>query len=306
MRRIFVAAGLAVFMVPCAVPQARAQIDSREGIALQNQILELRQEMQQLQQMQSQAGGQPPVAPPQPQDNGAPPQEGANGAPNDLLPSLVVRVSALEEQMRTLQGKIADLANTEQHDHDDLAKQIGDLAFKLGQGAPGGGQPSASPDNGMGAPPPADNGGGMDLGSPRPQAPPPPALPTHRTAELALKQGNAALARRDYAGAEAAAREVLAVGHGPHAPDGQYLLARAQMGQHDYKASAASFYAVYKASPRSPRGAEGLIGVANSLAGLGDSTDACQAVAKFNAEFPKPEPGLRAQAASVRKRAGCR
>lgn len=294
MRRVFVAAGLAMLALPAVPRHALAQIESREGIALQNQILELRQELQQLQQLQSQATGQP-MAPP-PQDAPAPPAEGAS---SDVVASLVVRVSALEEQMRNLQGRISDLANTEQHDHDDLAKQIGDLSFKLGQGAPPAG---GSPDPGMSAPPPA--GSGMNLGAPPP--PPPAPLPTHRTAELALKQGNAALARRDYVAAEAAAREVLAAGHGPHGPDGQYLLARAQMGQHDYKASAASFYSVYKASPRSPRGAEGLLGVANALAGMSDTVDACQAVAKFNAEFPRPEPGLRAQAASVRKRAGCR
>jgi TolA-binding protein len=209
--------------------------------------------------------------------------------------------------MRDLQGKVSELANTEQHDHDDLAKQIGDLAFKLGQGAPGGAPQGGAPPPDMSAPPPPSGmSPGMDLGTARPQQAAPSVLTTHRTAELALKQGSAALARRDYPSAEAAAREVLAVGRGPHGPDAQYLLARAQIGQHDYKAAAASFYAVYKASPKSPRGAEGLIGVANSLVGLNDTADACQAVAKFNAEFPRPEPGLRAQASSVRKRAGCR
>jgi TolA-binding protein len=296
MRRISVAVCLGLLAMPAAA-RAQAQIESREGIELQNQILELRQELQQLQQLGSQATAQPQALPP-PQDSGAPP--GA-GAPSDVVASLVVRVAALEEQMRALQGRIAELANTEQHDHDDLAKQLGDLAFRLGQGAP----PGAPPGGGEGAPPGAGMApaGRSGMLAPEPPLPPPP---THRTAELALKQGSAALARRDYATAEAAAREVLAVGHGPHAPDGQYLLARAQMGQHDYKAAAASFYAVYKASPRSPRGAEGLLGVANSLTAMNDTTDACQAVAKFSAEFPRPEPSLKAQAAGVRRRAGCR
>ena len=301
MRKVFVAVCLAMLGAPGVALPALAQIDSREGIALQNQILELRQEMQNLQQLQSQASGQPTMAPPPvQQDQGA-----TQGAPNDVVAGLVVRVSALEEQLRTLQGRISDLANTEQHDHDDLAKQLGDLAFKLGQGAPPAGMPSqAAPPQASGMAP------GMDLGAPpmaaAPQAAPPPAVPTHRTAELALKQGNAALARRDYPAAEAAAREVLAVGHGAHGPDAQYLLARAQLGQHQYKPAAASYYAVYKASPRSPRGAEGLLGVANSLAAMNDTTDACQAVAKFNAEFPHPEPSLRAAAAGVRRRAGCK
>jgi TolA-binding protein len=303
MRRVFVAAGLTVLAAAAVAPRAAAQVDSREGIALQNQILELRQEMQQLQQLQTQATGQPaPVAPPV-QESGAPPEQSGG---NDVVASLVVRVSALEEQVRSLQGRISELANTEQHDHDDLAKQIGDLAFKLGQGGPSsGGAPAPSGDSGMGAPP--AQGGGMDLGSQAPPArPAPPVMVTHRTAELALKQGNAALARRDYATAEAAAREVIAVGHGPHGADGQYLLARSQLGQHQYKAAAASYYAVYKASPKSPRGAEGLIGVANALLGLNDNTDACQAVAKFSAEYPKADANLRSAAAGVRRRASCK
>ncbi|MEJ0049579.1 MAG: hypothetical protein WDN04_28445 [Rhodospirillales bacterium] len=161
----------AVMATLLAAP-ALAQIESHEGIELQNQILELRQELQQLQQLQSQAGGQPMPAP-VPPDSGNPP-EAPPGA-NDAVAQLVVRVSALEEQMRTLQGRVDELANTQQRDHDDLAKQIGDLAFKLGQG---GAQPGATPD--AGAPPPdaAPPAGGMDLSTP---PPPPPPKRTPRT-----------------------------------------------------------------------------------------------------------------------------
>jgi TolA-binding protein len=287
---------------------AMAQVDSREGIALQNQILELKQEVQQMQQLQIQAGGQPSALPQQsaPQDYGTPPPQ--YGAPSagggDITAQLLVRVGALEEQVRAMHGRLEELANAQQHDHDELTKQIGDLAFKLGQGgsAAGGATSPAAGDAGM-APADTGAGAGMDL---RSAAPPPPPPPTKRTAEVALKQGNAALARRDYPGAEAAAREVMAMPRGPHAPDAQYLLARALAGEHQYKPAAASYFAVYKASPKSPRGAEGLLGVANAMLGLGDNRDACEAVAKFSAEFPHAEAGLHQAAASVRKRAGCK
>jgi TolA-binding protein len=295
MKIIFVAAAAAMLAGP-----ALAQIDSREGIALQNQILELRQELQNLQQLQSQTGGAPPMQAPVPDEGGAP-SVGA-GAPNDVAAQLVVRVSALEEQMRSLQGRVEELSNTEQRDHDDLAKQIGDLAFKLGQGgaapAPGAPQGGPSPDPGAPSGPP-----GMDLSTP---APPPPPPPVKHTPEQALKQGSAALARRDYPAAEASAREVLALGSGPRAGDARFLLARALAGQHEYKDAGASYFAVYKASPKSPRGAEGLIGVANSLIGLNDNKDACQAVAKFNVEFPHADANLKQAAASARKRASCK
>jgi chaperonin cofactor prefoldin len=116
-----------------------AQIDSREGIALQNQIAELRQELQIMQQNQqngtaSPGYGQPPQGQyPQPA-YGQPQGPVANG---DTAAELVVRVGALEEQNRQLQGRIDDLTNELQHQHDDLTKQIGDLAFKLQNGSGG-------------------------------------------------------------------------------------------------------------------------------------------------------------------------
>jgi TolA-binding protein len=143
----------------------------------------------------------------------------------------------------------------------------------------------------------------MDLSTP---APPPPPPPVKHTPEQALRQGNAALARRDYPAAEAAAREVLALGAGPRFSDARFLLANALEGQHQYKDAAASYFAVYKISPKSPRGAEGLLGVANALIGLNDNKDACQAVAKFSVEFPHADAGLKQRASSARKRAACK
>lgn len=292
---------LAVAAMLMAAP-AVAQIESREGIDLQNQILELRQELQNLQQLQSQANGGAQLPPPVPSDSGNPAVAPPGG--NDAVAQLVVRVAALEEQMRALQGRVEELANTEQRDHDDVAKQIGDLAFKLGQGGVPGAPPAAPPDGGAPPPYPTNNlAGGMDLTT---QAPPPPPPPVKHTPEQALRQGGAALARRDYPAAEAAAREVLALGPGPRSGDARFLLASALEGQHEYKDAAASYYAVYKAAPKSPRGAEGLLGVANALIGLNDSKDACQAVAKFSAEFPHADANLKQRAGSARKRAGCR
>jgi TolA-binding protein len=298
-RGLTFAAVLALAVAGAGMP-AHAQIDSREGIALQNQILELKQQIQQMQQLQVQANGPQSSLPPPAADAGPPAYSSQPAANGDITAQLLVRVSALEEQMRALHGRIEELANTEQRDHDDLAKQIGDLAFKLGQGGGSAGAPAQA------VPPPADSpASGMDLSSAAPPPPPPPPPPTHRTAEVALKQGNAALARRDYPAAEAAAREALALGRG-HGPDANFLLARALAGEHQYKPAAATYYAVYKSSPKSPRGAEGLLGVANAMIGLGDNHDACEAVAKFNAEFPRADSALHAAAASIRKRAACR
>jgi len=271
---------------------AHAQMDSREGIDLQNQIAELRQELQMMQQAQ-QSGGPTqqnyPTPQPYDQSQGQPPA-GASGG-SDTAAQLLVRVSALEEQVRDLQGKVDDLTNQMQRQHDELAKEIGDLSFKLGGGAPSG--PGAQP-----APDP------VAVPQPQKQAPPPPPA-TRRTPEMSLHEGNAALARHDYAAAEAAAREVLEAGHGPRLIDAQFLLARAEGGQQKYQASAADFYKAYARAPKSPSGQVALLGVANSLIAMNDTKDACEALAKLGAEFPKASPGVKQNATAARKRAGC-
>ena len=267
---------------------AHAQMDSREAIDLQNQVAELRQELQMMQQAQQSGGQAPqPYAAPPPTAYGS--QPGAGPAGNDTAAELVVRVSALEEQVRTLQGRVDDLTNQLQRQHDDLAKQIGDLSFKLGQGGP-----SSSGDAGASAsvaPPPV----------PQPQ----PNLPAHRTAEIALREGNTALARRDYAAAAAAAREVLETGHGPRLTDAQFLLARAEGAQGQFKDSAADYYKAYSRAPKSPTAQVALLGVANALLALNDKTDACQALAKLGAEFPQASPNVKQSAAAARRRASC-
>src|SRR5208283_24375 len=91
-------------------PPARAQMDSRDAIALQNQILELSHELQVL---------QAPVA------------------GGELVPQLLSRVQALEEEVRRLRGELDDLQNASQRQYADLTKQIGDLKFRLGQSGAG-------------------------------------------------------------------------------------------------------------------------------------------------------------------------
>ncbi len=272
----------------CTALPAAAQVETREGIALQNQIAELRQELQIMQQNQ-QGGGQAPsnLGPPQgyQQQYQGPP----SGGGGDAAAELVVRVSALEEQNRALQGRVDDLTNQLQHVQADLTKQIGDLAFKLGQ-APASGAPSAEP-----APERAPERSAATV------APRTPAAPVRRTPELALREGNAALARRDYAAAEAAAREALA-SRSPRGTDAQFLLARAEAGQHDYKQAAADFFQAYNHAPRAPTAPVALLGVANTLIALNDSRDACQALAKLTAEFPN---AAKTGVAAARKRAAC-
>ena len=85
-------------LLASAMP-AVAQVESREGIALQNQILELRRQMQTLQDQANRGGGSPTNL-----GRSAYPQSSTGGS--DLVAQLLSRVDALEEQVRQLRGRL--------------------------------------------------------------------------------------------------------------------------------------------------------------------------------------------------------
>jgi TolA-binding protein len=276
-------------LLTCGGP-AWAQIDSREGIALQNQILELRHE---LQQMQAQGGGAPVV-------RSAPAPSGSN---SDLIAQLLSRVDALEEQVRQLRGRVDELANQQQVQSADLSKQIGDLSFQMQQG--GGRAPSAAP--AMPGPGAAPSGAGAVPPLAAAGAPPPATQVTmRRTPELAIQEGNAALARRDYTTAEASAREVLNNNRtSPRAYDAQYLLAESLQGKRDYSQAAIAYDDAFRTSPKGVHSQDSLLGLADSLTSINEKRAACDTLNQFRAQFPAPRPDLAPEVASARQRAGC-
>ena len=274
-----VASAVFVGCLLTSVP-ALAQLDSREAIALQNQILELRQ---QIQTQQQRPGAAPPVYRPE-----------RGGADGGLTAQLLDRVATLEDQSRELRGQVDRLVNAQQRQSEELAKQIGDLKFAMQNAGPATRNPPPQ------SPPPGVLGeAGPGLSGP------PPTGPAPRTPELAMQEANAALARRDYPVAEAAAREIIAK-RGPRAVDAQYILAQAEMGQRNYQQAAPDFYDTYNRNRTGPHAPDALLGVANALVALGDKQSACDALTKLRTEFPSPRADIRESEAAARTRAGCR
>jgi len=273
--------GPAIAVVACltaaGMPQARAQVQSREGIALQNQILELRRDLQQTQSQQGRQGSNTYRQPPS--DNTQP------AGSSDINAQLLDRVTQLEDQVRALRGRIDEVDNARQRQGDDLNKQIGDLGFRL--------------DNAGGAP------AAPTASAAAPGVPPPTPPPPHRTPEIALAQGNAALLRHDYPAAEAAAREVIAAGHGPRLADGQFLLAQSRYGRRDFQGAAVAYDDAYARNPRGNRAPDSLLGLATSLTSINEKPAACETLNKLRVEFPQLRGDLRPLAGSARQRAGC-
>ena len=284
--RLVLAGLLLATLILSGAPPVRAQVASREAIALQNQILELRHELEVMRSQMGSGSGSALGSANQYQPPPPPSYPAPTGSSADVVSQLLDRVSRLEDEVRTLRGRIDEVANTMQQQNADLAKQIQDLNFKLDNTAPPGRTAAAAP-------------------VPPPSAPPPPSGPKRRPPELALQEGNAALARRDYTTAEADAREVLAEPRGPRDTDARFLLARALAGKRDYANAAVAYDDSYKAQRTGPHAQDSLLGLANSLSTLGEKRAACATLDQLKAEFPTPRPDLREQIGAARQQAAC-
>jgi len=286
-----------------AAGPASAQLESREGIALRNDIYQLQQEVQRLQQQIAQQGG------------GAPTYLGGGAAQsggNDLVPQLLQRVDDLSEQVRQLRGQVQEAQNQLQQQTAILSKRIDDLAFQMqnpgaaaGQGAATtatGGTASTNAGPAAISPPPAPLGATHAPASTPPTQPSPP-----RTAEAAIREGNTALARHDYRAAEVAAREVLSKFRtSPRAYDAQYLLGEALQGQRQYPQAAIAYDDAYNRSRKGSHAQQALVGLAASLTAINERKAACDTLTKLHAEFPHEPAEIRETAATLHKRAGCK
>jgi TolA-binding protein len=354
-----------------------AQVESREGIALQNQIYQLRQDLQILHSDIARGGGY---------------GGGGGGGGGDIAAQLLARVQAMEEQLRQLRGRIDETQNQVTRQTADLSKRIDDLTFQLNlpgksgsaspPGYPGGGSPVPAPPPvrevmPRPAPPPQDSSRAADMTSrpdlapqtvmpaplpsvipppppapprgftfnqtpepmregpppqqridparpvprptevarPRPpadEAPPAPtdvsaAIPTDgkRTPEMALQEGHAALARRDYAAAERAAREVMANRTSPRAYDGQFLLAQALSGEKQYAQAAIAFDDAYNRSHKGRHAQDAMLGLAAALTAINEKKAACDTLGRMKTEFPQVRADLQEAITRTNERAGC-
>jgi TolA-binding protein len=266
---------------------AVAQMDSREGIALQNQILQLRNEVEQLRRSGGGGGGYVPAPVPSGRAGG--------GGSSELTGQLLDRVNQLDEEVRRLRGRSDEAEFRNRTLQQQVEKLQGDMDYRLQQLENGGGGASRA------APAPAP----APTAAPSAPSAPPAAANTPRTAERALADGQAALSRRDYAAAETAAREVVG-SRGARAQDGQLLLADALLGRRDYANAAIAYDDAYKRNRQAARAPEAMVGLANAFIGLNAKREACDTLNNLRSEFPRLSGNLATRATEARGRAGCR
>jgi TolA-binding protein len=340
-------------------------MESREGIALQNQLYQLRQDIQSLRADVGRGNG-------------------GGGGGGDIAAQLLSRVQAMEEQVRQLRGRIDETQNMIARQNADLSKRIDDLTFQLnlpGKNGPTSGQltpapppvrevaPRPAPDPIRPPDPvrPVEAQPRLDVTPPRltmqpslPSViPPPPAPPQSftfnqtpepmrefppapapkplprpaeaapkpppadiappptdvavavippggkRTPEMALQEGHAALARRDYAGAERAAREVMGNRASPRAYDGQFLLAESLAGEKQFAQAAIAYDDTYNRSHKGRYAQEALVGLAGALTAISEKKAACDTLGRLRTEFPEVRADLKDTITKTNDRAGC-
>lgn len=263
--------GLATALVTSASTLAQAQdITSREGITLQNQILALRQTLNQMQESQGNGSLPAPSASPATSGNG------------DLVAQLLDRVNTLEQQQREMRGEIDQLTNDLQQKTAALSKQVADSQFAAQAGAASAAAATTA-------------AASSDTDSARATTP-----------DGLLKAGKEALQHKDYTTAHDNAEAALKNAKGAFRVDAQFLLAQSLAGQKEYRPSAVAYYDAYKLSPKSARAPDALLGVTATLLALGDKKAACEALGKLKSEFPNPAERVSRASDIYAQRGGCR
>ncbi len=292
------AAILAAWAAFAAATPAMAQLDSREAIALQNQILELRRDLQAL---QGRLGGAvaPPPAPVAPPVGSAAPLAGSQ---QELLTRLLERVSALETEIRLLRGRSDETQNALRELQSTVEKNREDLEYRLsalegGRGAAtrpaASGQPAAAPaQQGTAAAAQGNAAARPPATPPQQQAalPVPPAAPAQaprtRTQAQILTAAQEALRRQDWATAEREAQAFIATyPRDPRVGEAYAIRAEALFGRREFTQAALAFDDARSRVTDRSRRQEVLLGLGRSLAAINERDSACEVFRQLASDF---------------------
>jgi tol-pal system protein YbgF len=131
------------------------------------------------------------------------------------------------------------------------------------------------------------------------------ALPDNDVHSL-YEKGYGALSQKDYAGAEAAFRQLIETyPKDPRADNAQYWIGESFYRRGQYKAAADAFLKGYKKYQSGDKAPETLLKLGMSLAALGQKDAACSTFGELKSKYPAaPEP-VRDEAKAEQKKARC-
>ncbi|MFO1112799.1 MAG: tol-pal system protein YbgF [Rhodospirillales bacterium] len=237
---------------------------------------------------------------------------------------LEVRMSQLEQDLRTVTGRMEDMAFQLRKLDDRLDKLAADMEYRLSQArngdttaavagsaavAVGGGAVSAPPQMASAAdgdvrPPAAQSGyaapAASDLGGQQTAS-----LPA-KTPREQYARAFAQLERRQYAESAAGFSDFLKANpNDPLADNARYWLAETYYARGEYGRSAELFLDAYEKSKTGPKAPDTLLKLGLSLAGLDKNKEACATFRELGRGFPNAPDAIRERAAQESKRIGC-
>ncbi|MFS0735793.1 tetratricopeptide repeat protein [Sphingomonas sp. 1P06PA] len=254
-------------------------------------------------------GGQPYL---EPEISAPAPQQVPGGVPASApLADLTARVSSLEQELQRMTGQIEQDRFKLRQLEEQLAKLRGDTGSRLDALERGG---SFAPAAGE-TPPPVIDSGPPPRASTRPPAEVEPVVEPSTPAasadpgEDAYLAGYRAWNTKDYAGAEAALKTMLAkYPQHKRASYAQNLLGRTYLDNGKPAAAAVAFHANYTKNPRGDRAPDSLYYLGQALMRLPtpQATKACEAYDALTREYgEKISQSLRDNVAKARINAKC-
>lgn len=263
---------------------AQPIIQSQEGIALQNEILQLQQQLQQVQAQRGSGGGSS-------MGSGAAPASSGSSS-NPLLPTLLTQVQQLQSQVQTLNGQVSELQHQVDTQNAQTQQQIGDLKFQMTNATAGAAAPAKAASSQAPSAPAS--------------APAPAAAPIPSNPRDALKAALHAYDQHDYHQAATTAQNIVTNHKSvPEAYRAQYLVAQSEAALGSSQNAAVAFYNTYNMNKNGTYAPRALLGLASSLADLKQNTQACETIASLNSQFTSPSPGMKHDIDRVADRAHC-
>ena len=285
--------GLFLSIMICPFYGNAQENNSRQVIALQNQVAQLKSQISQLQAQNTNFNDDSDNYRKKRHEDKD--EDDSLSINNGLLPDLVSRINNLEDQQRVMRGEIDDLSNQLKTQNDLITKKIDDMNFAAGRGGASNGssddvvtdsksevskKSSISDDSGT------VKSAKSETGS-------------------TLRDGQQALLNGNFQIAESIAQKILSTPEGAKSPSARYLLAQAQAGQGNFKASSVNYYAVYKNFPKSPKAPSALLGVGYLMLKNGKVQEACQAVSLLHSKYPNVSTQVKSSALNLSRKAKC-
>ncbi|MGB3810746.1 MAG: tol-pal system protein YbgF [Parvibaculum sp.] len=289
-----VAGGVAVFVGLAGVASFDARADDSDLRAVNNRLDRVERAINDMQQNYS--GGAP-------MRSGGDIGGGSSGGDTQL------RLNEIEEQMRSLTGRIEELSHRVEQTNQDLQnyKAATDLRFQdMESGAASGAPAALTPPGQSGAAPAAASKPAASAAPAKVAAAAPTVTLPAGTAQVQYDFAIDLLKRGQFPQARDAFKQFLEQHpKDPLAGNAQYWLGETYYVQGQYKDAADSFLKGYTTYSKSSKAPDSLLKLGMTLSALGQKDAACATFGQLKEQFPQASPAVVARNKQERQKAGC-